>query len=40
MLENSKNANISQSELESNLTEKIKSLDSVNEEQRVQIQQL
>ena len=40
MLENSKNANISQSELEGNLTEKIKSLDSLNEEQRVQIQQL
>lgn len=40
IVENSKNANISQSELETNLTEKIKSLDQLNETQRVQIQQL
>lgn len=40
IVENSKNANISQSELETNLTEKIKSLDQLNETQRVQVQQL
>jgi len=37
IVENSKNANISQSQLEANLTEKIKTLDSQNEAQLVQI---
>ena len=37
LVENSENANISQSQLEANLTEKIKSLDGQNEQQQVQI---
>ena len=40
LVETSKNANISQSQLEANLTEKIKSLDGQNEQYVKQIQQL